>query len=377
MKMPRCYIVLAIVLSLFVYMPTSRAEGSGSIEVPQEVRSFISQGRWSEWIITGWVNPRNQRQKNACAFAAVKQGSKNDLLAFGWDNGGWAYKWHNAAALPQVEAPILLTEITAETSTDMVQRLTGACFQSMYVVNNELQEADSLWIQNNDGTWHLRHLQIFRPFMCYDMSVDNMLRIYDVGWVEGPATDERIHGVIQTDLRYFSFSDFPKTVQEAREKLSNPPRIPKGTLSAKRIKFTSGRRYQVFQGPGTQYGQSGNGRAYVSTNDWIQVFGEENGWILIQYDITKDHMRFGWIAASSLPKNTKVDELRFLPVPSITVHELTLTDDPLFSQPKINSVIPAQTKVLWLASMGEWAYVEIPSQRPLRGFVQANKLLTE
>lgn len=61
--------------------------------------------------------------------------------------------------------------------------------------------------------------------MFYDTSVENALRLYNVGWVEGQETDVWVYGTYQTNLRYFSFSAFPRTIKEAREKLSNPRRL--------------------------------------------------------------------------------------------------------------------------------------------------------
>ena len=199
------------------------------------------------------------------------------------------------------------------------------------------------------------------------------MRLYNTGWVEGKETDVWVKGVYQTDLRYFSFAAFPKTVEEAREKLSNPPKIPKGTLSAKKIQFTSGKKYEVFMGPGEEYGRAGEGKAYVSTNDWIQVFGEENGWIMIQYDITSEHMRIGFIASDALPKKAKVSELVFSPVMAVTAGRVSVTDDPLYSGSSV-AVLAKGTQVNWLATMGEWAYVESPGVQPVRGFVKADGL---
>ena len=177
-----------------------------------------------------------------------------------------------------------------------------------------------------------------------------------------------MYGTYQTNLRYFSFSAFPRTVKEAREKLSNPPSIPSGTLSAQKVSFSGGKKYEVYQGPGEEYGRAGNGKASVSTNDWIQVFGRENGWIMIQYDISADHMRIGWIPESALPSSAKVSDLQYTPVTVRTIEQVNVTDDPLASQASV-TVLPAGSTVTWLASMGEWAYVECTGAQLLRGFV--------
>lgn len=207
-------------------------------------------------------------------------------------------------------------------------------------------------------------------------STENALHLYNTGWVDGKETDVWVYGIYQTELRYFSYTTFPKTVDEAQKELSNPPEIPTGTLSAKSIHFTSGKKYEVYQGPGEEYGRAGNGKAVVSTNDWIQVFGVENDWILIQYDITSDHMRIGWITASALPRKSSVNELTFTPVTAKTIDNVNLTDDPFCSQVSIKC-IPKNMKINWLATIGEWAYIEYCDSQIIRGFVPSAILIED
>lgn len=95
------------------------------------------------------------------------------------------------------------------------------------------------------------------------------------------------------------------------------------------MKFTSGRKYKVYADPGEHYGQAESGKAVVSTNDWIQVFGEENGYALIQYDISSDRMRIGFIDSSALPKNADVGELAYEPIEATLRYDASVTDDPL------------------------------------------------
>lgn len=178
-----------------------------------------------------------------------------------------------------------------------------------------------------------------------------------------------VRGEFQRDLRYASFGAMPKTLKEAREKLSFAPEIPtQSDLTAEKVKFTGGRKYAVYTGPGKGYARSGNGKGSVSTNDWIQVFGEENGWIMIQYDISSDHYRIGWIEAAALPKNAHVKRLDFEPVKVQVCAQTNMTDDPLNSRTALKR-LDKGTEAAWLATMGEWAYVEVTDSARMRGFV--------
>ena len=361
-----CFVLLVLLLGVLFTGTYGYADGvptQGVENIPQGVTDYLDGSRWSGWEITGWVNPDGNLSSSACAFAVVKRGRENVLVAFGWKDGKWIYKWYNPTALPQVSAPILLRD-----DWQINDGFSGHRFSSYYIFNNETMEARCKWVQQKDSSWRLIHMSCYNPLMFYDTSVENALRLYNVGWVKGQETDVWVYGTYQTNLRYFSFSAFPRTVKEAREKLSNPPTIPSGTLSAQKVSFSGGKKYEVYQGPGEEYGRAGNGKASVSTNDWIQVFGRENGWIMIQYDISSDHMRIGWIPEAALPSSAKVLDLQYTPVTVRTIEQVNLTDDPLASQSSV-AVLPADSTVTWLASMGEWAYVECTGARLLRGFV--------
>lgn len=183
------------------------------------------------------------------------------------------------------------------------------------------------------------------------------------------------YGVYQRELRYLNVSALPTSYQEARDRLSQVPTIPSGELQAKRIKFAGNQRFPVYSGPGQLYDRAAAGKAVVSTNDWIQVFGTEDGWALIQYDISSDHMRFGYIEAMNLPKNARVAELNFSPRSMQLNQDAWLTDDPLFSKPNLIYLQKGQ-EVTRLSGLGkDWAYIELVIGSILmRGFVPASTL---
>lgn len=173
-----------------------------------------------------------------------------------------------------------------------------------------------------------------------------------------------------------SFSSLPKTYKKAAEKYTEPASIPFGELKAELVKFTSNKKYAVYSAPDDNSLRASNNKAAVSTNDWIQVFGQEDDWILIQYAIDSDHYRFGYIPAKALPKKTNVRQLNFDAIQAYTTCSVTLTDDPLYSQSTL-IVLSDSCPVTWLATMGEWAYIESSTGDYLRGFVPAAALRTD
>ena len=186
-----------------------------------------------------------------------------------------------------------------------------------------------------------------------------------------------VQGVSPRAFEQFSLGSFPLTSSAGKESLSLPPDIPVTNDSyampqAQNIKFTSNKKCAVYSGPGKHYLRSANGKASVSTNDWIQVFGYQDDWILIQYDISSDHMRIGWIQKSALPKKASVSQLNMSNTPAYTVQQAIVTDDPLNSQQSIYT-IPQGQQVTFLMKMGSWDYVSYSDGKTsFYGFVREN-----
>ena len=86
-------------------------------------------------------------------------------------------------------------------------------------------------------------------------------------------------------------------VSAAAEDLPGTEYPPLLSLNAQEIRFPGGNKYPVYSGPGKDYLRGARGKASVSTNDWIEVFGREDGWILIQYEIDSSQCRIGYISA--------------------------------------------------------------------------------
>ena len=144
--------------------------------------------------------------------------------------------------------------------------------------------------------------------------------------------------------------------------------------------FEKGKKYPVYTGPGTNYYREADGKASVSTNDWIQVFGEEDGWLLMQYHVTDAMNRIGWINATQKEAGISVPQLRWNGSEAIC-HNWWLTTDPLGSCPEIEAPDGSTSfngrACTLLASLGSsWSYVEIEYAPgvPMRAFVPSAML---
>ena len=171
-----------------------------------------------------------------------------------------------------------------------------------------------------------------------------------------------------------ALADTPVLVTQRTVDTSNAPVIPEGTLSAQLISFTGDQTYAVFSAPDKKSVRGAKGRARVSTNGWIQVFGSEGDWILVQYDITKDHNRIGYIYKNALPKEVTVPELSLTNTAAVVNYNVEVTDDPLVSKTPLVK-LTENSKVTCLGTMGEWTYIEGTSDgKRFRGFVPSDCL---
>ena len=133
------------------------------------------------------------------------------------------------------------------------------------------------------------------------------------------------------------------------------------------------RKYAVYSGPGEGYVRGAKGKASVSTNEWIEVFGTCQGWTLVQYRIDTNKYRIGYIPSQYVPSYLGLQELAFEYTPAKVLAKTALTDDPLGSRGALGT-LPAGADVTVLAHMSGWVYVEY---RNMRGFILPETIGTE
>ena len=100
--------------------------------------------------------------------------------------------------------------------------------------------------------------------------------------------------------------------------------LPQGTVCP----LIDDRAYPVYSDPGEAYARLGEaGDAAVSNESWVQVFGRDGGWLLIQYKLPEAGQRFGYITADAVAGADQIQALSFARRDA-TVTGI-LTDDPL------------------------------------------------
>jgi hypothetical protein len=127
----------------------------------------------------------------------------------------------------------------------------------------------------------------------------------------------------------------------------------------------------VFAGPGTFYHRAAGGQATLGGGR-IRVWGVENDWAMIGYDLTNGLYRIGYVPASHFPAALNLQPLDFAYREVTVISPAFLTDDPLV-QPGWLFELPIGSKVVLLAYEAfadHWAYIETYYQgQPIRGFV--------
>lgn len=299
-----------------------------------------------------------------CAHVVLSRDGRNQLAIVRLTDGKYETELLATHALRQgAEIPALLAD-------------DGESLSLFYRHEDGTEDA-YVYRRDSTGTWVLSSYTVATgEYSWRSFAAEEGRLVYSYYENNEKVKERNVYGVYQREVKYLNVETLPTTLEEARAKLTQPPEIPTGGLTAKNVKFTSGKKYAVYSGPGKDYLRAADGKAAVSTNDWIQVFGTADGWALIQYDLSSDQMRFGYIDEDALPAGAGVNELAFAPVDAYTTRRVGLTDDPLNQQLPLLT-LPEGAWVTWLATMGEWAYVESSTGDLVRGFIPVSALTND
>lgn len=373
--------LLLALMMILLLLPAALADGAAfeGTALPAEIKAYFSASNFNNYTIGADAALLMENTAAGNYFFAVTQYNGHNVLhGFKQKNGKYEHFLRTDKALPQGEGTFVLfnDSMSGWVSTVAASDAIAIAYRRSGDTNNLVEFIEP----QKSGQWNLRYL--YTQGLGFDFREADVFSDKIVFWGNPEVNTQSlgtVKGTVQTDIRYFSFSAFPKSVKEAKNKLSTPPAISAASqLQAKNVKFTGGQKYAVYSGPGESFERGANGKAAVSTNDWIQVFGQAGDWILIQYAVSSDHMRFGYIPASALPKNVTVGNLdaNLGDLPAIISVNTFLTDDPIKSQSVLRTLAAGQT-VTWLATMDQWVYIQLEDENGhpfCRGFVPASAI---
>lgn len=204
---------------------------------------------------------------------------------------------------------------------------------------------------------------------------------YNPAWLWMPGVADDHHACAwPADTDFYAVVDalVVKIRKDAQAAQEENERVRELTGTEERWK--ANKYYPVYQGPGKSYGRSGGGKGKVSTNDVITTYGKWRGWLLISYEISAGHHRFGWISEADVGPGAfdAYAELPFTKASGdmdyrlgVLTKRYPLTDDP----GRTNSAVvtlPAGSSVHCLGIYDDWMLVEGFSGGKLAmGFVPA------
>lgn len=362
--------LLALVMCLT--MLTAQAES----KLPLEVADLFTVKAWAHYAI---ANQPDMPENKAFAVMQEKSGYEAVLLVM-----------RNTKS--ETNVLVLAEKSSAQADWKITMRNWGAVEQGdanvpqladgRFVIH--YPNGDSAYFTHEANGWQLTNLS-FGDTTQVEVTRSGMtfLTLSDNGkWVK-----TTVSGVVETAMAQFSMDRFPRTVAAAREHLTNPPTIPDSPWSwtypygfpqpSQYAKLAAGKQYAVYSAPSDASFRAANGKALLSTNDWVQVFFEEDGYLLVQYAISRHQYRIGYIKADAVSNLSEVAEIgSWANYPAQVLRTSALTDDPLNSCGAVMTLTVGQ-QVTYLGQMGqEWAFVETTTAQGqrIRGFVELSDL---
>ena len=360
---------LLLVLPFLLLFCTAKADTDNTL--PADIQEFFSPQAYDGMNLLSAVDGTELGGTDASYFVLIRTAEDvNTLYVFSLEENTWGFSFSTCTAVPQTDHEVTLS---LQSSGEEFPTFTPFSTPQLSILQSDAEsEYTELCItfELSNGQWLLHRVWSYTD---YDSMLiqDSTISYYED--LESTNVAGTISCTVSRDLKDFDLSLLPKTLQEAQNQSSSSSGV---SLHAQNISFTANQKYAVYSAPSTASLRGANGKAAVSTNGQIQVFGQENGWLLVQYAIDTNHARIGYIDAKSLSDANTVSVLNFSNQPAYTQEDTVLTDDPLYSQ-EVLYTLPAEASVTWLASMDDWAYVQyggsngIPS---MRGFVKATGL---
>ena len=139
--------------------------------------------------------------------------------------------------------------------------------------------------------------------------------------------------------------------------------------------FTPGEKYSVYSGPGDHYVRGANGKAAVSTNGNVYVYGWDSGWLLILYRLDSGGGRIGYIDGSKMTDTVNVPIVAFSHETTNVLYACSVTDDPVVGDTPLAKLDAGAevTFLCWMQNDSAWAYVEAnTSAGTVRGCIPAD-----
>lgn len=345
---------IAVVLALILMMAYTQGLGEGGPEALTQSQGYKGYEVLSEVEIPG----------GTWAFGTLKKGRENALAGFEKVDGQWIERIITKAALPQGDMRYTLVDVSGtskfslkgEFQEDYPGEVYGKAF-AMGWSNGEYWENAMTFEQDKEGMWRLVFYAHNGQSGMIDIAPKKDGKSATFYFLEESEDRTRYDIPFDSDLRTFMFTLLPKTPEQAAQPLALPPVIPTGWLSAREVPLEGDQLIPVYTSPHDKPYRAAKGKAALSPAAWVQVFGVNAGYAMVQYAISPGQYRIGYIDTKHLPDWYEPLELKFKRTSAIVDTAYEATDDPLKGRSTLFSLKKGQ-EVTLLSKMGNDAYFE-------------------
>lgn len=301
-------------------------------------------------------------------FLLVQHEGERELWLYRFTERGWRMDNVNSGGIPQIDLPYVRLGVSRgggsyetrgslwyDPETHDFAYPTGPRI-GVYTSNGETLEerVEYVW---QDMAFRLTHYGD-NPVCQIDVVEGDLLVFYNIS---DPGITSARYSFDQT-IGGVDFYDLPRRAEDVRITGLDEPSIPadikppimdrQSFLAVQDVKLKPG-KYPVYMGPGEEFGRAANGKAAVSTNSWVQVFGEYDDWLLIHYAVSAEQYRFGWIRDDALARAQPIAVLPLVFGDIVNGEDMTLTDDPLNSRTPTVTLPEKWHDLEYLAQLGE------------------------
>ena len=286
-------------------------------------------------------------------------------------SGDSVYRYHTSSGKP-LTPPLEYREQLLKTEAKPSKKVAGTVILMLI----SLLAAIALWTFYQNGVFSSVHIN-GNADVWYDTTATTSDASTDssVDWTswqtsEADATPDAMASTVTQGNAYLSSFDTPAEATASQGDSAVTQSLEGFTVTAFDTPlFPDGGLFAVYTGPGGNYLRGANGKARVGTNGWIRVYGTDGDWALVEYSITDDQWRQGYIAKVNLPADVQVEPLLWARVAGKLSIACDLTDDPNCARQPLCS-LANNLPVTLLATCRDMVYIECRHQNSMvRGYV--------
>ncbi|MBR1586505.1 MAG: hypothetical protein IJ662_13275 [Clostridia bacterium] len=303
--------ILSGLCALLWCLPAWGMAVTADVPVPPEALAFFEgDAYYADARIISWLTPARSMELQEqtgddapfsdAAFALLRWDSQADIHCFQKTAQGWVWR---------ANLPFSLTALAEkwELGPEAAPAITVALQDGKEILPDLIIHAaygpalyaDYAIERRGDGIWRLWYVETSSWSILPDDEAGRCDFIPEDG-----LTVTRSTAFLTAFGQIGDLAQIPLSPEEAA------PLAPTMLIGQKGV-FPANQRYPVYEGPNPDhddrrltYPRAGKGKAMVSTNGAITVYGSWQGSLLISYGLSDQQERFGWLRAEDLPADT-------------------------------------------------------------------------